>query len=140
MQSFNEIYPTKGTDRLTERRAPKWHVEDLAPEASGAENYEDWGMSIGRAAFILGCSESTAFRLIQNGQLSGWRNNVETNRRGPIRVSSASVEAYKKRNRIVPKVTSQQVTNENLHQVKAEGSESASHRAALSKLKELGVT
>lgn len=59
----------------------------------------DDGLTVAQAARSLGCDPSTVRKMLRRRKLSGWRVGAGDDPRG-VRVSAASIEAWKRRRAI----------------------------------------
>ncbi len=93
----------------------------------------DEGVPVARAAMELGCDESTVRRMLDNGDLEGWRVRASRDARGGVRVSRASIEAYKRGMAIEPRPARGAKTKPQ------GGGTGAGHKSAVAYLKNLGL-
>lgn len=94
----------------------------------------DRGVTVAGAAQLLGCDPSTIRRMLDNGDLQGWRVRASCEARGGVRVSVASIEAYKQGLAIEAKSAGRPATKSR----KARPITTA-HRAAVARLRDLGI-
>jgi excisionase family DNA binding protein len=97
----------------------------------------DRGITVTRAAELLGCNPSTVRRLIKVGALSGWRVATHPSRRGDPRVSLSSIQAWRRAHKLEADFAPP--SSENQRTEPQHPTLTASHRAAIANLKDLGI-
>lgn len=110
-----------------------------APELSEIRDADlDRGVTVARAAELLGCDASTVRRLVKAGALTGWRVSADPTRRGEPRLSLASIEAWRRQHRLESDAAPALPANK---RAPASNSPAATalHRAAIANLKDLGI-
>jgi len=115
-----------------------------APELSEIRDADlDRGVTVARAAELLGCDASTVRRLVKAGALTGWRVSADPARRGEPRLSLASIEAWRRQHRLESDASPADAANKRPlapNSPTASGAAStALHRAAIANLKALGI-
>jgi excisionase family DNA binding protein len=119
------------------RHAERTRIREAADPADATGVDLDRGVTIARAAELLGCDPSTVRRLVKAGALEGWRVSADPTRRGEPRLSLASIEAWRRGHKL-----------ESDAPVSAQGQQrpisqrptlTAAHRAAVANLKDLGI-
>jgi excisionase family DNA binding protein len=97
----------------------------------------DRGITVARAAELLGCDPSTVRRLIKSGSIEGWRVSTRPERRGHPRLSLASIQAWRHAHKLESNV--EPPPSNNPQAALQRPTLTAAHRAAVANLKELGI-
>lgn len=118
-------------DRRTQHLKGDWPLR----QALGVHSH-DPGLLVAEAAHILGCSESTVMRMVRSGELVHWHIGADRSRRGPIRISQASVYAAREARKVWGK--NEPSTGES-DQLNDQDTTPTNHESALKKLKKLGI-
>jgi transposase-like protein len=96
----------------------------------------DEGVTIARAAQLLGCDPSTVRRLLRQGSLQGWRIAACASRQGEPRVSTASIRAWRDTHAIAADVDA---PDKAVPRAKPERRLHGAHRESVAYLQKLGI-
>jgi excisionase family DNA binding protein len=97
----------------------------------------DRGVTVARAAELLGCDPSTVRRLVKAGALVGWRVSADPSRRGQPRLSIASIKAWRRHHKL--EFDAPTTAQGQQRPASQRPTLTAAHRAAVANLKDLGI-
>ena len=117
------------------KRRPQ--LREAADPAAASEGGLDRGVTVARAAELLGCDPSTVRRLVKAGALEGWRVSANPLRRGEPRLSLASIDARRRGHRLESDASG--VAQGQQRQTSQRPTLTAAHRAAIANLKAMGI-
>ncbi len=112
-------------------------IRDAADPGDACAGELDRGVTVARAAELLGCDPSTVRRLVKAGALEGWRVSANPSRRGEPRLSIASIQAWRRHHKL--EFDAPAMAPGQQRPASQSPTLTAAHRAAVANLKDLGI-